>query len=456
MLSESGLTGHDTTEGETYSAKTVNWKVGFFFTYAATWLMYMHDPSAAGWLAVAMTGVTYVRFHEAAVSAEIARQFTDLIILLAAVGMSAAVRAGIVGRQSLVLTLLLLFLAVFVIQSLNLRITVSYGERVLRAPRPATTDEEFNWTQVRLPPRLGIRNRIVRLSLRIAARGLIAVAISVSGATMVGTLLWPAKTLRVVLILINVNLVAGILAKLSFWFRSMTESYSVADASSRPVLYLRPFKEDGRVTGYENHFLGCLFGWSGYLTNAERIELRLARTLRRVGSVVAVVQPGSTQSVRGSIHLIPPAEQWQTIVRRAIRQSGHTVIQLGSTAGIQWEVGCALESIPLDRILFWLPRPFDDAAKETYEQLRQTIYHHALLPPWDRGCFVIAFQRDGTPQIHRLDQTTRFGGEGRALAAVLRRVFELPVSSQTRFAAGIAVGVTAMLELYVWFVHSVN
>jgi hypothetical protein len=403
---------------DTYSAKTVNWKVGFFFTYAATWLMYMHDPSAAGWLAVAITGVTYVRFHEAAVSAEIRRQFTDLVLILAAVGMSAAVRAGMVGRPSLVLTLLLLFLAMFVIPSLNPRITISCGKRVRRTPRPAATDEEFDWTLVRLRAQLGIPNRIVRLSLRIVAQGLIAVTVSVSGATMVGTLLWPSLSLRVVLTLIDVNLIAAILAKLSFWFRSMTDSDSVAGASSRPVLYLRPFQEDGRLVGLENHAFGCLFGWSGYLATAEKVELRLAKTLRPVGSIVAIVPAGSKQSVRGSVHLTPAAEQWQTVVRRAMRQSAYTIIQLGSTAGIQWEVLCALETTPLDRILFWLPRPFDGAAKETYEELRLTIGQHALLPPWNEGCFVITFRRDGTPEIHRLDRMTRFGGEGRALAAV--------------------------------------
>ncbi len=47
---------------ETYFAKTFDWRGGFFFKYTATWLMYQHDPSAREWLAVAMTGVVYVRF----------------------------------------------------------------------------------------------------------------------------------------------------------------------------------------------------------------------------------------------------------------------------------------------------------------------------------------------------------------------------------------------------------
>ncbi len=167
------------------------------------------------------------------------------------------------------------------------------------------------------------------------------------------------------------------------WQRMQARLAPEVLASDRraPIVYLRPFAADRRASGY---------------------EVRLARSLRDLGPIIAVGRPeeklpATTYISRGYV----ADERWQDWVVDLISRAQLVVLQIGTSEGLMWELMQVVWMVRPDQLLLCLgpKRVSRGDANLRYRQFREQ--HGGLfpkgLPAEIQGSVFITFGPDWTP-----------------------------------------------------------
>lgn len=170
-----------------------------------------------------------------------------------------------------------------------------------------------------------------------------------------------------------------------------------------PVLYLRPFKDDG-VANFASSFLrsrrklyfGGLF--------RRTYEQRLAHVLQYIGPFIAVGNPSENRPQLGAARLYVPDAKWKSTVSQLLDESQLVVLHAGESEGLLWELGEVFKIVNPLKIIISLP--MDEKRGETiekarYEKFRERsadIFPHPL-PEADSGAQFLYFDRDWNPSL---------------------------------------------------------
>jgi hypothetical protein len=137
------------------------------------------------------------------------------------------------------------------------------------------------------------------------------------------------------------------IAMLERWLsRGSVTSYE--DVREPFTLLLRAFSDDVMVV----HRIS--FNPIGLLTE-NRLETWIVRALRRIGPVVAVGLPGEQLPHIGATRLYLDQEVWQPRVRSLIRRARATVIIVGESDSVWWEIATALNADAGTRLALVFP-----------------------------------------------------------------------------------------------------
>ena len=112
------------------------------------------------------------------------------------------------------------------------------------------------------------------------------------------------------------------------------------------VLLLRSFDDDDLVDPTPSRL---------FLLGPQRYEARLARTLARIGPPVAIGTPGEAMPELGAARVYVHDEDWQYAVHHFLATAAATVVVVGRTDGVWWEVVEASKITPPHRLLFVFP-----------------------------------------------------------------------------------------------------
>ena len=121
-----------------------------------------------------------------------------------------------------------------------------------------------------------------------------------------------------------------------------------------PVLYLRSFRDDGRLsvipgTG-PGRYLAWLFSW--WLPyNVTTPEQALADALKSVGPVIAIGKPGEPLPELGAARMYVDDSVWRTTVDDLMRSAALVVIQSSDTPNLLWEVEHAIRVASPHRVV---------------------------------------------------------------------------------------------------------
>ena len=148
-----------------------------------------------------------------------------------------------------------------------------------------------------------------------------------------------------------------------------------------PILYLRPFAADRRAAWYER---------------------RIALSLKGLGPVVAIGQPG--EELPATQHIpreYVAGDQWQEHVINLISRAQLVVIQIGISEGLTWELTQVVRLVRPDQLLV-CPGPKVRAGADT--ELRYRQFREQLGPLFPKGLpneppedAFIGFDPDWTP-----------------------------------------------------------
>lgn len=114
-------------------------------------------------------------------------------------------------------------------------------------------------------------------------------------------------------------------------------------SGEQPVLLLRSFDDDELADPRPLNFL------------QRRFEENLNVSLRQLGPVITVGRPTDPLGFAGAARFYVSNENWQSAIRYLMVNTCATVIVVGTTEGLWWEIRNALESVPLERLLFCFP-----------------------------------------------------------------------------------------------------
>ncbi|MBX7245927.1 MAG: hypothetical protein K1X53_10545 [Candidatus Sumerlaeaceae bacterium] len=150
----------------------------------------------------------------------------------------------------------------------------------------------------------------------------------------------------------------------------------LADDKRPPILFLRAFDDDGKMTfnpdGWESTLLGLRSPKSlrflGFFNNfnpvrllrllmsssVETAEEQLAVYVRTQGPFVAIGRPGETISTGGAARVYVGDNEWQDWVLKQMAETRLAIIQPGETRGVEWEIQQAFKALPPEKVLLIL------------------------------------------------------------------------------------------------------
>lgn len=106
----------------------------------------------------------------------------------------------------------------------------------------------------------------------------------------------------------------------------------------RPVVYIRSFMLDGRLTGM----------YAGFTA-----EQDICAEMEKLGPVVAIGKPGEPVPELGAARVYVGDDGWRTKILEYFDQAAYVVVQVGPTANLWWEIEEATRRVPLDRLLIF-------------------------------------------------------------------------------------------------------
>ena len=134
--------------------------------------------------------------------------------------------------------------------------------------------------------------------------------------------------------------------KVSAAIQSLTP---VAD-SRRPVVYLRPFEDD---------FVTAMTFRTSDSYSLKTEEECLAEVMNEIGPFVAIGRPGEHLPEAGAYRKYAEDETWRQEVINLLSVAQLVILRLGTTAGIEWELGTTLRLVEPLRLLLLVPAKLD-------------------------------------------------------------------------------------------------
>ena len=153
-----------------------------------------------------------------------------------------------------------------------------------------------------------------------------------------------------------------------------------------PILYLRSFSEDETQEPLNTSipasdpisavaaliFTRVLGSAAGAASTQEET---LAKFMRRHGPLVAIGDPREDLPDLGAARLYVDDCKWQLAVLELMAKSRLVVIRPGTGQGLQWEIKQAIEKVPSEKLVLWLPRHsrVDDDSSDALECIRKLL-----------------------------------------------------------------------------------
>ncbi len=166
-----------------------------------------------------------------------------------------------------------------------------------------------------------------------------------------------------------------------------------------PVIYLRSFVEDRRVTSKEP--LGRREGGAAVTsvrTKPASREPRLAHAFQSIGPFVAVGAPGERLAPIGAARIYLSDDTWQTTVATLVERAAVVVLQPEVTPGTWWELHLVIDTVDLRRVLLLVPNPaLRPLGYERVHSLTSQVLP-VPLPEHPAACDAFMFDDERRPQ----------------------------------------------------------
>ena len=167
-----------------------------------------------------------------------------------------------------------------------------------------------------------------------------------------------------------------------------------------PVIYLRPFSEDERMTrdGPVGERIGGAGVTSGHRVSPASREREISRTMTEIGPFVALGKPGDRLAPLGAARLYVSDVEWQPTVEAFLRRANAVVLQPEMTHGAWWELVAVANIVDLRRVLILVPNP--SVRPLGYVRVQRLTVNVLPVPlPVDcSAADAFMFDRDGRPQ----------------------------------------------------------
>jgi hypothetical protein len=197
----------------------------------------------------------------------------------------------------------------------------------------------------------------------------------------------------------------------------------LAEDAREPILYLRPFGSDHAEIARRLSSWVRISPREGF---EKTYEQRLARTLHKIGPLVAVGDPTERLPLLGAARTYAPDESWQETVDELTAKAGVVMLHAGESEGFSWEVHRVIGLNAPERVILSLP--LDAARKEPSRQERYDAFRRRLgdafprpLPEAIGHCQFLYFDADWTPRLLGQRGTALPAGESER-ARVLRQL----------------------------------
>jgi hypothetical protein len=167
-----------------------------------------------------------------------------------------------------------------------------------------------------------------------------------------------------------------------------------------PVLFLRPFQEDTRVS-YDQPVGFREGGQNLARASAKPVsrESRIARELSQIGPFVATGQPGESLPPLGAARLYIADDQWRETITSLVQRSAVVVLQPELSPGTLWEVTLVAQTLDPRRLLLLVPNP--SLRPLAFQRVRSIVAQilRASLPSADQcpPCDAFMFNEQHTP-----------------------------------------------------------
>jgi hypothetical protein len=196
-----------------------------------------------------------------------------------------------------------------------------------------------------------------------------------------------------------------------------------------PIVFLRPF-------GVDRVEIGKRMSSRVRISLREGFELtyeeRLARTLRKVGRLVAVGDPTEGLPLLGAARTYATDEDWQERVDELTARASVVLLHAGESAGLGWEVRHVIELGAPERLILSLPLDAgrkEPSRQERYDAFRRTfgdVFPRPLLEKIGH-CQFLYFDADWTPRLLGERGTALPAGESERARALrqLAREFKI-------------------------------
>ncbi len=191
-----------------------------------------------------------------------------------------------------------------------------------------------------------------------------------------------------------------------------------------PVLYLRPFTQDGSISLMTASAANRSFGDKGFWRQVNTMLVRFVDTyeqfvslaFKKIGPVVAIGDPTEGLPELGAIRIYVGVDgDWQQMVSRLAGKASYVFMQIGKSDGLMWEVQYVINHVRPEQLILFLPnqsQKFITRLKrrdnfQKREQERQDVYQvfrtktqdffPKPLPVKIGSAMLIHFERDWTP-----------------------------------------------------------
>jgi len=154
-----------------------------------------------------------------------------------------------------------------------------------------------------------------------------------------------------------------------------------------PVLYLRPFTQDGSVNLMTANAINRSFGEKGFWRQAMTIFIRFVDTyeqyvslaFKKIGPVVAIGDPTEGLPELGAIRIYVGIDgDWQQMVSKLAGKASYVFMQIGKSDGLMWEVQYVIDHVRPEQLILFLPNQKIKINRlggfRKREQERQNIY----------------------------------------------------------------------------------
>lgn len=137
-----------------------------------------------------------------------------------------------------------------------------------------------------------------------------------------------------------------------------------------PVLYLRSFKSELAARPVARFPTGIMQAFPD-----ARLEEHIVHFFQRLGPIIALGRPGETLPELGAARLHVEEGEWQSEVVKLISMSQLVIVTAGTSSGLQWEIGKAVELLkPTQILIFFADFESDPDCRElSYQQFRGTV-----------------------------------------------------------------------------------